>query len=302
MTVHHTYFEKNFDSFVDQENVFDQALQEYDQIEDGPFSGSVIAARLGQVMIYRETANRGLFQMYEVDRSCFSMALNMPWASPIHQPDLTVEAGQGRFRPHDGEIQMVTESGYDCTYLVAPLETFPDGSGKVPTTAFAAQNFAVWVSCLLHHVANGANNELIKLAPDLLLDNVSSQFEVINGASQPCRADLGRIWRAIRECIANAATCELSVTSLEKMLGMPKSILRDACLSAIDQRLDDFLLRIRLSRARRVLQSATVQTVTDAALDNGFLHFGRFSKTYRQTFAELPSTTLRKAQKENRVS
>jgi len=36
-------------------------------------------------------------------------------------------------------------------------------------------------------------------------------------------------------------------------------------------------------------------TVTSAAVDSGFLHFGRCSSVYRERYGELPSETLRRA-------
>ncbi|UVM14388.1 AraC family transcriptional regulator [Pseudomonas sp. B21-023] len=52
----------------------------------------------------------------------------------------------------------------------------------------------------------------------------------------------------------------------------------------------------KLERVRACLSdpSCTVRSVTELALDHGFMHLGRFSERYRQQFGELPSQTLKR--------
>jgi AraC family ethanolamine operon transcriptional activator len=56
-----------------------------------------------------------------------------------------------------------------------------------------------------------------------------------------------------------------------------------------------YLVRLRLHRVRQALLAAThgSTTVSAAALDWGFWHFGEFSRAYKDCFGELPSDTLR---------
>jgi AraC-like DNA-binding protein len=57
-----------------------------------------------------------------------------------------------------------------------------------------------------------------------------------------------------------------------------------------------YLTRLRLHRVRQALLAAThgSTTVSAAALDWGFWHFGEFSRAYKDCFGELPSDTLRR--------
>jgi AraC family transcriptional regulator, ethanolamine operon transcriptional activator len=57
-----------------------------------------------------------------------------------------------------------------------------------------------------------------------------------------------------------------------------------------------YLIRLRLHRVRQALLAAGrgTTTVSAAALDWGFWHFGEFSRAYKRCFGELPSDTLRR--------
>ena len=57
-----------------------------------------------------------------------------------------------------------------------------------------------------------------------------------------------------------------------------------------------FLRNVRMDEVRTgLLQPAESTSVTTEAARWGFMHFGRFSNEYRQTFGELPSETLRRS-------
>jgi AraC-like DNA-binding protein len=58
----------------------------------------------------------------------------------------------------------------------------------------------------------------------------------------------------------------------------------------------DYIRQRRLERVHEVLQLARTRSVTEVALDHGFLHLGRFSDAYRKRFGELPSQTRRRAE------
>jgi AraC-like DNA-binding protein len=57
-----------------------------------------------------------------------------------------------------------------------------------------------------------------------------------------------------------------------------------------------YIRQKKLERINRYLSDpqCQVRSVTELALDYGFLHLGRFAESYRQVFGELPSQTLKR--------
>ena len=56
----------------------------------------------------------------------------------------------------------------------------------------------------------------------------------------------------------------------------------------------DYVRQRKLERVHALLQLPGARSVTEVALDHGFVHLGRFSETYRKRFGELPSHTWRR--------
>jgi AraC-like DNA-binding protein len=55
----------------------------------------------------------------------------------------------------------------------------------------------------------------------------------------------------------------------------------------------EYLRTVRLQRVRdALLQASPSTTVTEVALDHGFIHLGRFSQHYKRAFGENPAATL----------
>ena len=88
---------------------------------------------------------------------------------------------------------------------------------------------------------------------------------------------------------------DCTVTGLSAALGRERSALRGACLALTGQRLDALLGAQRLNAAHRALRYSLGGRVQEIGLQQGYTHFGRFSKAYAEMFGRLPSETLRAA-------
>lgn len=120
-----------------------------------------------------------------------------------------------------------------------------------------------------------------------LLDN--------NIEHEPCEVDGSPFERVVQFVDDNikknisldqmAAVARMSPRSLYNLFerhacGTPKNYVRQRKLEHIHGFLSD--------------PERKVRSITEVALDYGFLHLGRFADNYRNTFGELPSDTLRK--------
>jgi AraC-like DNA-binding protein len=86
-----------------------------------------------------------------------------------------------------------------------------------------------------------------------------------------------------------------SVEFLAKALSTTRRTLLSAFQDTLGTSPSRYILARRLSRARRDINCGKSHSVTDAALEYGFTHFGRFAYHYRHPFGETPSTTLHRA-------
>jgi AraC-like DNA-binding protein len=102
----------------------------------------------------------------------------------------------------------------------------------------------------------------------------------------------------IAEDYALSHTAErLHVTDLCEAAGVSERTLQYAFKELMGMTPVAYLTRLRLHRVRQTLRLATLAstTVTKAALQWGFWHFGDFSRAYKDCFGELPSDTLRRS-------
>ncbi|MGY6119534.1 AraC family transcriptional regulator [Paraburkholderia strydomiana] len=83
-----------------------------------------------------------------------------------------------------------------------------------------------------------------------------------------------------------------SLDDLADAAGVSPRVLQTLCLRERKMSPTDLLRNMRLDAARRRLQTSSVSSVTETAMEMGFAHLGRFSSYYRERFGELPSETF----------
>jgi AraC-like DNA-binding protein len=85
---------------------------------------------------------------------------------------------------------------------------------------------------------------------------------------------------------------EIRITAIANAAGCSIRLLQDLFRALEGRTIVQHITARRLAHARSLLlKSAEGHSVTSAALDSGFSHFGLFARQYRAAFGELPSAT-----------
>lgn len=115
---------------------------------------------------------------------------------------------------------------------------------------------------------------------DVIRRRAAYRNEVVRRADAAIRCFIGKAY---------------SSTQLCKGLGMSERNLELYFHEALGVTPKAWFQYLSLHRARTLLRHRGAErgSVTNAALDCGFEHFGRFSEAYRELFSECPSETLR---------
>jgi len=98
--------------------------------------------------------------------------------------------------------------------------------------------------------------------------------------------------RRARELVHTQLDQPPTVLALCEQLGVSRRTLQNGFQTALGISPLAYLRAVRLNAARQALKTAT--SVTAAATDLGFWHFGHFAHDYQQMFGELPSEAFRR--------
>jgi AraC family ethanolamine operon transcriptional activator len=180
------------------------------------------------------------------------------------------------------------------------LEKFLDGQARVFDVAASANN-AVWT--LSRKIAdntvrnrNGALDSLLSKQmndelPLLVLATLSRGTNTFDSSSISAR---NAVRKRTLEYMDHHAKDNPSISEICKQLGCSWRLLDYAFADYFGVTPKAYLKLMRLDGLRRSLRKADANsTITDAALNWGFTHFGKLAKDYRLRFGELPSETLK---------
>ena len=175
------------------------------------------------------------------------------------------------------------------------FEPPPDSRGEI--IAHFAEAAAIIQS---HARVRSSSHALARFEEEIVGDFVKAaaqQFSShLDGTDDRAAGLLQRVDQVAQE----SGMVDPTVGELCAACEVPRRTLNRAFQNALGMGPATYLRRLRLNRARRVLQEEKygLTSVTDVALDLGFWHLGRFAEQYKELFGESPHETLSHANKE----
>lgn len=141
------------------------------------------------------------------------------------------------------------------------------------------------------HIARHAHDMLLSQ----LISCVRNNYQDMYGARNACEVAPGYIRKA-EEYMRAHATDPLTMAEVAHAVGIASRTLQLGFQRHRNYSAGEFLRNERLALARQALAGAKQRgrSVTDVALECGFVHLSRFSSMYRRRFGEKPSETLHK--------
>jgi len=129
-----------------------------------------------------------------------------------------------------------------------------------------------------------------------LLDTLRSVVQVEITPQEATRQRHSRTVQLVEDYALSHNDERIHVTDLCEAAGVSERTLEYSFKEVMGMTPKAYLTRLRMHRVRHALRTAThaSTTVTRAALQWGFWHFGDFSRAYKDCFGELPSDTLRR--------
>jgi AraC-like DNA-binding protein len=218
------------------------------------------------------------------------------------------------------EVVFVSEPGYESVFvLLRPDELeahlrgrkrgdtvgLPRGAEMLHRDAATVRRFFTWGKRLVDAAARqpelfndwretrvAAHMELV----ETLLATLDAETDFEPPASDRTRLAQSRLVKIAEDYALAYAGDRLYLTDLCRATGVSERSLEYAFKTTMGMTPTAYLTRVRLHRVRKALQAATraSTTVSAEALNQGFWHFGEFSRAYRACFGERPSETLRR--------
>jgi AraC family transcriptional regulator, ethanolamine operon transcriptional activator len=287
--------------------------QEYEQIGRGRFYGRLTQLVLEQLQLGRLNWFPGVLQRGAAPKNSWVFGLPIKAEGSLHVRRRPVQNGEILAATSRDDVGFTATGATELMVVVLPNDLIrrwmqarrgtngmdpdlPPRHWAVPSAELALRSSAL--STLLNElldqseveVTTGLLTRVESRISDAILDMIPSAETV---ESLHNRA---RIARAVLQMLHDRLDDPPSVTEICEHVGAKERTLYLSCVEAFGRPPAQLLLELRLNAVRRALVNpANGTTVTGAASQFGFTHYGRFASLYFRHFGELPSAALAKA-------
>ena len=283
--------------------------QRYLQISAGKFQGEVRRFELPGVGLFWEDLQQSVHQTGQVRPDV--VALGVPvtlqgdyqfCGAPGNASALHVFSGDNGFEFRSPQRHVMLGMEVDRTLFESQVGDAGGLASRAHLHLANAQATAGLRSFLLDLLDAAAEHPQQLHTPlqqaqarDELLCRLCTAMEPTLGASAPLHHHLGAhtvLASRAQELAASRLDNPPTVAELCNLLGVSRRTLQNCFHATWGMGPLAWLNLLRLNAARVRLKTA--DSVTDAATQLGFWHFGHFAHSYEELFGELPSQTLRR--------
>jgi AraC family ethanolamine operon transcriptional activator len=293
--------------------------QLYDQLSVGSFQGEITGACFSGIHLFRETTSLSLRQ------SCVVLSHSWWFGIPASETgSFRIDArriGEGAIAIRRGNrpFELITPTGFRIFGLVVHHKTlaahlrsvFPEEDALARLSLDTSQSnlhshgvLAEFFGEVLDEV--GRRPEVLESAKacqaiqNSLLDAVTEICASSQQAREIPRSEMqyAQLVRKVRQFLMDNSDRAISVPELCTAFQVSRRTLQYAFDRVIGMGPNAYLKILRLNGVRRDLMRRDKNiSIQQAASDWGFWHLSQFAKDYRTLFRELPSATMKRAER-----
>jgi len=293
--------------------------QLYDQLSVGAFSGELSGANFGSIHIFRESTNLGLRQSCLVRSNGWWFGLPVSEEESFRIDARRLNEGAVAIRRGHRPFELITPPSFRIFGLVmnhnklaAHLRSvLPEedaisrlDSEKLETSPRSSSTLRSLFTEILGEISRRPEVLSSPSATQAIEGSVLDALTDLCTTAQPGReaprseVQHSQIVKNVRAFLLENAHRAIGVPELCSVFDVSRRTLQYAFDHVLGIGPNAYLKILRLNGVRRALCQKDAQvSVQQAASDWGFWHFSQFAKDYRNLFDELPSTTVRRAER-----
>lgn len=279
--------------------------QSYLQLAAGGFRGSMRRIDLGGARLFMEALQTSVYQTGMLEAGVLALGVPLHVSEPglfcgrpCDQNSLHVFSGPSgfEFRSASKHVMLGFELAPELARGLRQGERpFGEEAGLHAADPLAIEGLRQFMLTLFD--AAQATPALLNLPAVrvAMVDTLIEQVSALGASAAALDMPPDGYWRLVqdaRELIRANIHQAPTVVELCTRLGVSRRTLQNGFQQVLGVSPLSYLRAARLGAARQVLKSSA--SVTDAATQLGFWHFGHFAKDYQAMFGELPSQTHRR--------